>query len=599
MYRISLKDEYKSLPSSLSFEFPNFVILTGLNGAGKSQLLSAMHQSHFTDIREGETELKSRVQAYLVPSDDETVHREATIGYESDVWRTYTDFTRHFRSTGGNFAEYKIMHGARIVKVFENIANSAGKSIESLDISDFREHFPINDGCTYESIFMQKFSTVFKRYFNKQINNDVNSYRSEKMGRKDVPFLTAEEFSIKYPNPREVINGLISAANLDYEFNQPDTSDIDIPFDLRLVSKINGKEVKISELSSGERILLSLAFSLYNAKLDYEFPQLILMDEPDASLHPSMAKQFLDVIKNEFVEKKGVRVVITTHSPTTVALAPEESLFVMNKTGRRIEKTTKDAALKILTAGVPSFSVNYENRRQVFVESQNDVFFYENIYEKLSNHLNPEISLSFISSGESRTDKNGQSVSNCGQVINITKTLRTFGNKFIFGIVDWDGVNREDEFVKVLGENKRYTIENYTFDPILISALLMREREITRENLELVNNESFSDFKRLSPAHIQHISNFFISVIARHFDTADNTIDKVKYVNGMEIEIPRWYLIHHGHDLETKLKSIFGSIKRFHKEGALKEEIITKIVDDIPEFISLDILELFRSIQNT
>jgi ABC-type glutathione transport system ATPase component len=125
---------------------------------------------------------------------------------------------------------------------------------------------------------------------------------------------------------------------------------------------------------------MSLAFALYNTKFDMEFPKLLLKDEPDASLHPSMSKQFLDVIQKVFVQDKGVGVIITTHFPSTVALAPEEAIFIVNKTGQRIEKATKDTALKILTAGVPSFSVNYENRRQVFVESEMDVYFYEKVY---------------------------------------------------------------------------------------------------------------------------------------------------------------------------------------------------------------------------
>src|SRR5690606_21408835 len=140
------------------------------------------------------------------------------------------------------------------------------------------------------------------------------------------------------------------------------------PFELKLINTFNQSEVKFSDLSSGEKVLMSLALALYNSKFDIEFPRVLLMDEPDASLHPTMSKQFLEIIENVFVKEKGVKVIITTHSPSTVALAKEEDLFVVNKTGVRIEKTTKDKALKILTSGVPSFSVNYENRRQVFVE---------------------------------------------------------------------------------------------------------------------------------------------------------------------------------------------------------------------------------------
>jgi hypothetical protein len=71
----------------------------------------------------------------------------------------------------------------------------------------------------------------------------------------------------------------------------------------------------------------------------------------DASLHPSMIKNMLAVIGDIFLVR-GVKVILVTHSPTTIALAPEEAIFVMKKEGpKRIEKSSKKDALSILTEG--------------------------------------------------------------------------------------------------------------------------------------------------------------------------------------------------------------------------------------------------------
>ena len=68
-------------------------------------------------------------------------------------------------------------------------------------------------------------------------------------------------------------------------------------------------------------------------------------------MHPSMMKNMLEVIHDIFI-KQGVTVVLVTHSPTTIALAPEDSVFVMNRAGqKRIEKKSKQEALGILTQG--------------------------------------------------------------------------------------------------------------------------------------------------------------------------------------------------------------------------------------------------------
>ncbi len=111
--------------------------------------------------------------------------------------------------------------------------------------------------------------------------------------------------------------------------------------------------------------------------------------------------------------------------------------------------------------------MDYENRRQVFVESKNDVYYYERFYDVLKDKLETEKALHFISSG---TDGSGD----CNQVKEIVRTLRKFGSKIVFGIVDWDGTNAEGEGVFVLGGGTRDAIENFIFDPLLLGIFLFR-----------------------------------------------------------------------------------------------------------------------------
>ncbi len=344
---------------------------------------------------------------------------------------------------------------------------------------------------------------------------------------------------------------------------------------------------------------MSLALALYNSNFDIEFPKILLMDEPDASLHPSMSKKFLDIIQNVFVKEKKVKVILTTHSPSTVALAPEDSIYIVSKTGIRIEKVNKDKALKILTAGVPSFSVNYENRRQVFVESSNDVNYYEKLYQQLTNYLIPEISLSFISSGESRTDKNGVKISNCGQVINIAKILKNAGNNFILGIIDWDNRNITTKFVKVLGNGNRYSIENYILDPLLIAALILREKIVSKEELGLNPNETYINLKNFDNEKLQFIADYVIKKVATVVSIKETKFNTCKLINGKEIKIPFWYLHHQGHTLEEQILKTFPQLNEIKKgkEDALKIEILSKVTEDIADILSIDLLEILKCVQ--
>ncbi len=109
----------------------------------------------------------------------------------------------------------------------------------------------------------------------------------------------------------------------------------------------------------------------------------------------------------------------------------------------------------------------------------------------------------------------------------------------------------------MLGQNKRYSIENYIFDPLLISALLLRDKIIIKEDLELSNNENYSDFKNLSIVQLQIISDFLTTKVLTQVNPTDNIKLKVKYLNGVELEIPQWYLFHQGHELEVHLKTSF------------------------------------------
>lgn len=96
---------------------------------------------------------------------------------------------------------------------------------------------------------------------------------------------------------------------------------------------------------------MALVASVYKASADKHFQNLLLLDEVDASLHPAMMQNMLDVIERIF-RQQGVKVILITHSPTTIALAPENSIYVMNRSGsNRIEKKSKQEALSVLTQG--------------------------------------------------------------------------------------------------------------------------------------------------------------------------------------------------------------------------------------------------------
>lgn len=626
-------DSYLSL-TTFEADLPDFTVLTGINGAGKSHLLESIYYRKTLIDNEILTRAHPVLGIQLKPTSERIlispIYFQSFQGRENftGLNQASRNFTEDSPKRLETFRAKNKPQLARILDNFEQfkqaqklnpnignesiqdlfflskIAKKLNKTVGQLEVKDIEDNFPLGgySDSLYKiyDLFYKDYKIIFDRYYELWEENLERQYWFNEKGELVGEFFTDEEFYEEFGEPPWIIlNKIIKEAKLGFSVDMPESLHKYKSSSFRLKNDINGQSLAIEKLSSGERVIMSLFFALYNATLELSPPKMLLMDEADASLHPSLTKQFLDIIENVFVKDKGIKVILSTHSPSTVALAPEESLYVMNKTAPRIEKTTKDKAIRILTEGVPSLSINYENRRQVFVESENDVVFYDKFYEKLKNKLIPEISLNFISSGESRTDKHGQKVSNCEQVINITHTLRDAGNKFIFGIIDWDNKNRSSNGVKVLGEGKRYNIESYIFDPILTSAFLLREKFVSRQDLGLNDDETYTNFKNFSVERLQVISNFITNKINTLVKSSDTSKVRVRYSTGKELVIPQWYLIHPGHSLEEQLKKAFAQLNKFHKEGELKKEIINKIVDDIPEFIPMDMLELFQSIQNT
>lgn len=160
--------------------------------------------------------------------------------------------------------------------------------------------------------------------------------------------------------PWGIINDFLNEyGDFQYNITYPDPVDADAYFYGQDQSfwpnlKTDDGEISIpyNELSSGEEVLFALALCLFKTKSDNVFPKVLLLDEVDRSLHPSMVEKLFQVMENVFI-KNGTTVILATHSPTTVALAPDDSVFVVNKTHRpnRIEKRDKKHALAILTQG--------------------------------------------------------------------------------------------------------------------------------------------------------------------------------------------------------------------------------------------------------
>lgn len=607
MMKISLKQEYGIFKKPFEVELPDFTIITGLNGAGKSQLLEAMERGHvFVEKEDGTRLVNLKIYSYgnenhqnkepLKPygndyDTDEAIKQTIKTG----IFKEYKNAKDRSHSNKKAIKEVLEQEYSYLMKWINGIVEKSEKEIQDLTLDDFIQHISMDFFIADYGYMSHNFARLFLAYVYKKQHNTYMEFLS-KVKKKNAKFYTNQEFiSLFGEPPWEFVNHILEKYNSNYRVNLPPLElDGETAFNVTFKDIQTKENINLASLSSGEKVIMALILAIYNSeKNPINFPQLILMDEPDAPLHPSMTKQFLDVIQDVFIHDMGVKVIMTTHSPSTVALAPEKSLFVMKKLATKPTPITKDEALQFLTEGIPTLSINYANRKQVFVESDYDLYFYNQVYNTLKSQLNSPISLNFISSGKpitSQTSKIGTGSSS--RVKYWVNELTKAGNKSIYGIIDKDADNKETSNIKVL---KRYSIENYIFDPVILSAFLLNEPAI-KKVFPVLQAKKYTEFTTYKNKELQPLIDFILDSI--NIPKEDTSMQEITYQNGVKINIPNWYLSYRGHDLVDKLIMQFEPLKQYEKrENDLQKAILDSVLTDLPGFIPMDIVELFKSIQ--
>jgi predicted ATP-dependent endonuclease of OLD family len=164
--------------------------------------------------------------------------------------------------------------------------------------------------------------------------------------------------------------------------------------------KFNFNKANHNSDGAGEG-LLSL-FTIVDALYDSNVNDIIVIDEPELSLHPALQKKLL----NLFLEYAKTRqIIILTHSPYLISW---DSLFNGGKLARVIKeesnsriyelspdtigglKSFKDNLFNPHILGIDSKEVFFLHNKIILVEGQEDVIYYHKILELLDHELDGE-----------------------------------------------------------------------------------------------------------------------------------------------------------------------------------------------------------------
>ncbi|MQP28273.1 AAA family ATPase [Sphingobacterium faecium] len=479
------------------------------------------------------------------------------------------------------------------------------KQIQSINGNNVLDYLSFDNGF----FNLNDFSQEEKNFQIQKENNEYNKYL--KSTGKEVQVFSEDEFFQNFgESPIKILNDVLNEYDVNgYEFRN---SEIKIDFysgtqnqnvQVYLFNKNGNFQAQLDSLSSGEKTLLALAFFVFKLKKRKVLAKVLLMDELDSALHPLMSKRLINVLHNYFYKTLGIKIIISSHSPSTIAFSPDDSLYIIKKgdANKLIHHVSKDEALKELTIGVPSFSINYENRRQIFVESKYDTEYYNLLYDIFKNYLNKEISLNFIASGDVRKNGSGQGISSCDVVKKVTKTLRDAGNNSIYGIIDWDlsKTKEDNQYIVTLGFNSRYSIENYILDPLLIGFLLVIEKIKNYEYFDLEDKRKVNDLYKISVDECQKIVNKIENDFLDKKIIFQITPKEYKTIAGHTLFVSEELAKMQGHQLECNYFKVYNELNKFKGSGDnhFKNHVIKKVFEEFEDYIPNDLLEVFSEIQ--
>jgi len=248
------------------------VVLAGVNGSGKTTLFESLSIEH---IRKQE-----RFIADIPDGNDDEVDVSLNILNDDE-----SEWYREYRFQKQREHEY------------------AGVSLSNYDYLN-------------NIIYLSTDTTI------KNIKDLMPEYLKKMVWDEDI------KASEAFERVRISANNVFENMNLNIEFDSRDGEG-----NLYFRNKNSEKKFLIDALSTGEKTLMSKVLYLY---LEEITDKVILIDEPELSLHPSWQNKVLKIYEN-FAKMNDCQIIIATHSPHIIGSAKAEYLRVLKKIDEKIE----------------------------------------------------------------------------------------------------------------------------------------------------------------------------------------------------------------------------------------------------------------------
>lgn len=267
----------------------------------------------------------------------------------------------------------------------EEIRTKYGDRLQSVQDSELVDQFPIDLPLLMQDYFNNNFIIeVFRSFQDRIVQFKVETYNGERLSDAQI------YEKIGNRPPWDIINELFEQYGFSYRIKAPVYG---VSYFPTFADVANGNlEVIFGDLSTGEKIIVTFVLWAFNASLS-GYSSLFLFDEIDAHLNPSMSKMMMEIIRNKLVVEFGIQVIMTTHSPSTVAYTDDKNLFWMER-NLPIRPAKKEEIIPILSDGIITVAPNSalrifanmigtSNLPILCVEGETDKIILETAWNKL------------------------------------------------------------------------------------------------------------------------------------------------------------------------------------------------------------------------
>ena len=558
---------YKSIDELVWENIPPFAVLTGVNGSGKTQLLELLAYKlsntkpppHIdiagTKIVASETFGASTV-VYIAGTN---ALSQSNVGIEQ-IRQVPGLLLRQFNQQGGQAQDISLASRYAWLARWIKDNQLAGKAEQAIvaqlpsDLSFMLDEADVIGGLAH----------IFAAHHLKVAQTLV---RERSRGETDSKLERA---------PWELLNDALATAEFAYRVVSPVETDLHLHYSLMFRQVGTQTDILPTALSSGEQAIVKLFAWLFYTENYRRVPKLYLLDEPDAHLHPSLTRQFMAILKDVLVDQYGIRVILSTHSPSTVALAPPGSVFEMFRSAPRIVRSSSIAhTVGLLTAGLLVVS---RDTRFVFVEDEDDVEFYSAVWDiltdkgpsKAPNGVEPSPSIVFLpaslGSGPAKIG-GGYTV----VIKHVAKFDQAPLDALFRGLIDMDLGNVSTSRIQVIG---RHSIENYLFDPLIVYALLNEDGKAPSIPGISITQGAEHLLRDMSHAKLQSIVDAMtapVEVRLTGLSQIENGNQSVSFTNGISLQYPNWMITRQGHSLVPMFQYVFGGASVVKAPSLLKQ----------------------------